>query len=469
MIDRIKAMWNKYGVVVDFLFMLVLTGVAVSLAFNYSVWLDESLSMRWSAASLKNMMGILIPDVHPPLHYIMLHFVQLLTGGNLIAAKLFCVAGFLVMLFAGYILLRKEAGRMAFYFYGLFLISLPFMLVKTVEIRMYSWSMAFAVLTGMAMYGVMKTEKRKYWVYFTIAALASAYNHYYGVITMVFVYAVLLLFFIIHRNGKQLVHFLICCMITIVGYLPWLPIALRQISTVNGDYWIKENSIMGYLKELFRVNAFPHSTKIYCGIISLFTIILLYHLIKEKSTEAYWGLTCTVPFWGVLAFGVIYGKLIRPVMISRYLIIPLVLLILGISMACKYIYRLIPLSFGLFFTCMTIMVYPTAYHAEYDTNTEKTLNFIKENVESGESIIYSQEGLESVILYYLPDSKPVSDSRFNYDEAINKDMWYFDTIGAIVKLKPQEENGTIKLEEYQGYGFDNVNFDIYKIKVKKGN
>ena len=458
---------RKYEKILAILFLLLLTGICASLAFNRSVWLDESLSLRWSSYPLIKIIKILKPDVHPPLHYLILHIVQLITGGNLLAAKLFCVGGFLVMLIVGYRLLYKEFGVAAFYYYSSFLISLPFMLVKTVEVRMYSWSMAFAVLVGFYLYQLMTKPSYKYWIGFTISALASAYNHYYGLLTMIFVYAILGVFFVIQKNKKEIAHFLLCCLFTIIGYLPWLPTALKQVSKVNNNYWIVNSSLMGYLKELFRIDAFPHSTKIYLIIIVCFTFILLWKYIRTKSVQIYWGIACMVPFWGVMGFGMIYAKIVRPVMIARYLIIPLVLLVLGISSVCKYISNWLVFLLSLFFIIMMLLTYPKAYQAEYDTPTENTLDFFDSHLQKGDLVVSNNDSMNSVMNYYYPQIKIKYSNNYDIKTESFKKIWFLDNKKEIITNQSELEKRGIQIKEiYSEYGLDNVQFTIYYLEKK---
>lgn len=468
MIEALKNANKKYGIILDVFLLICLTGVGVSLACNQSIWLDESLSLRWSQFPMWDMFGLLAKDVHPPLHYVMLNILILIFGNSVASGKLLAISGFVAMIMCGFLFLRKEFGRASYFFYSLCMISLPFMLVKIVEIRMYSWSMAFAIMAGIAAYYVLKEGTWKQWGLFVLGALASAYNHYYGILTMVFLFGVVLFYFCFKRNKTQLIRFAAACVATVIGYLPWFFIAIKQITTVNGNYWIQgPYSPMTYLKELLRVDAFPHSTKIYCLMIGISVLILLFYFVKEKSVEAYWGISVMIPFAGVLIFGILYSEYVKPILISRYLIIPLSLLFFGVSMACRYTPKILTGIGCLFFVIMTILTYPSVYEAEYDTYTDKTITFMQTNMNENDIVVFNDGALGSVILYYELNVQP--EYAVNYD-ILTEDydsIWFFDSSQQMETLENELVKRGMTIKEYPEYGLDNVDFIIYQIAMEE--
>lgn len=71
---------------------------------------------------------------------------------------------------------------------------------------------------------------------------------------------------------------------------------------------------------------------------------------RRKTAALYWSLVCMSAVWVVLVFGLLCEKLMRPVLSARYLVIPLYISILGMSVLWKYIPKyvlLIPVIFFL--------------------------------------------------------------------------------------------------------------------------
>lgn len=444
---------------------LLISGISISLAFNDSLWLDEALSLNWTRMPWDKMMARLIVDVHPPLFYMMLRGFSFASLGSIALGKAFVLLGYVITVFAGVLFLQKEFSASSMIFYTLFTASIPMMLVKTVEIRMYSWAICFVVLTGIFMYKAMCNSKViGYWIGFTLMALASAYTHYFALLVMVILYPLLLIFFLINKDRDAIKKWLIMCVCTVIGYLPWLPVAISQVTNVNGGFWIEKQSLAGYIKELFRHDFFPHSNKIYCAIVLVLSIYLLVQYIRKKSPEYYWGIACSIPLAVILVFGYIYGVIIGPIMIGRYLLPALVVQIIGLSVACRDIKWWLTGIMCLFFAAMLCLNYREAYVREYDTHTDDTKTFFEENVDLGSHLYYNNGSLPSVIEYYYPEY-----DTCNYDELENSsemfnEFWIMDSADRVP--------GDMELFKdydcfvYENMGFDNVNFTLYHM-IKK--
>lgn len=464
MIKNIKKAVTEYWYVI--VWVVLLSVVSVSLMLNNSVWLDEAYSMNWTSYAWGDMMQRLIVDVHPPLFYILLKIAKIFTPHSLVAAKIFIIVGFALTLGSGAIVLKKRCGIGAMFTYTLFLFSIPMIPIKTVEIRMYTWGMAFTVLSAIFMYKLMEQEKKEVidWICFVVFSLCAAYTHYYALLCMVFLYPLLLIFFAIKKDYRSVKSWIIAAVATVIGYLPWLPIALRQIAAVNGDYWIEEKGIVAYLKDIFRHELFPHSTKVYLLILAASGIWLLYKFIKKKDAKHYMGLTCIVPFFGILAFGVIYGKLVRPIMVDRYLIFAVTLLAVGVAISVSDWKWYVTLLVCIFCAAMLIINYPLAYDREYNTNTDATLKYIEEEGFADGVIVTNEACLVSVVSYYYPEC----DSRM-FDgiadiPAEAENVLFLNTKDFVEQNMELFEDYSIEI--CPGYGLDNTDFEIVVLERK---
>ena len=131
---------------------------------------------------------------------------------------------------------------------------------------------------------------------------------------------------------------------TVIGYLPWLGIAINQIRTVNEHYWITlPESRLSVLRELL-YTSIPYTEKFFLLIFIAITIFGIALLIYKKSFKEYWVLSCLLPLWIILFLGIWYGEYIRPLLVSRYLIMPVCLLILGGSIAINYTPKFITIT-----------------------------------------------------------------------------------------------------------------------------
>lgn len=435
------------------LFVGFLTVVVVSLAFNKSIWLDEGFSLRWSMLPTEAFVKRITLDVCP-LYLIMLRFVLTITGGNLIAAKLFSATAIvLIFILIGAIFIRKEFGLKSMTFLGLFLICMPMIMNRAVEIRMYSWAFLWILLSCSQMYYLIgKNTERKNWILFTLFSLAGAYTHYFCVLTLVVIYVGMLVYFLFSRNVKKIKAWMICAIVTVLGYLPWVPVILQQTKSETTSWIPNQTSIWNVLRTMFCTNI-PRSDKIFLLIIALFCLFGVILFIKYKTVELYWSLVCMSALWLVWIFGLIFEACARPILTSKYLSIPLCATIVGMSSLCKYINKYIWI--GLCALCLVFGfdVYHTVYTQEYGTKVNETLQFAEEHFKDGDIIISDAGSLCSVIPYYFPNSRQIDDVyRSAYDY-----LWYFDT-GELLDME-QLQNNDIAYIDYGNYGFD-VAFEI---------
>lgn len=457
--NKCKQIVKANEVYLEWLLVGFLTLISVSLVFNHNAWVDEIYSMRWTKLSWPDMMHSLINDVHPPLYYFLLKIWNTLTNFSLVGAKLFSVLPVAAYLSLGIIFVKKQFGRKAMVFYLLFITFVPCMLEKTVEVRMYTWTVLFSILSGIYLYYLMKEQLRKNWILFTVFSLAAAYTHYYGLAAMIFIYLALLVYFVFLKNWKQILYFFICCAATIAGYLPWLGIALKQITAVNQDYWIQPaSSRLSYIRELL-ISNFPYSEKIF---LMLIVVLILYtgilFLIK-KNWQLYWALAVCAPIWCTMFAGHLYGTLVRPVLISRYIIISLCLMVLGLSAVWKYINKYLLIPPCLFFLAVGCFTYREVYAAEYHTLTDSTMTYMQKTITSGEMIAYDVTSLDNAILYYIPQAIPKSNFDIYHEDY--ESVWYFG-VNEKPDQKRLEQNG-IECESIGSFGFDNLYFEAFHL------
>lgn len=437
------------------LFIILLSAIPFSLAFSKSVWLDEAFSLRWSVLAFEEMMQRLINDVHPPLYYFLLRVVQLLTGNSLFAAKLLSILPLVLLFVIGFCFVSKEFGYKSMIFFDLFLLCAPMMLKKSVEIRMYTWAYLFVVISSMQMYFLLgENVKKRNWIFFTLSSLAAAYTHYFALLAMVVIYAGIFIYAVFSKDWKRMKDWLICAVITAGGYFPWLPIAINQIKQ-GGASWIEmPSSRLGLIRELF-TTTMSWTENVYLFLLVAFVIFGLACLWKYRDYKSYWALVCMSVVWFELVFGLAYGTISRPIMISRYLMIALCAGILGMSFLCKYISKYIVIGLCVLFVMTGGVVYPTVYEEEYGTMTEETLAFAEEHIQAGDIVLYDDGSLTTVIPYFFPDVLTDTVDVYSQDYEY---LWYFDVCQTLDFGRLKERG--IQCIDYGLFGFD-VEFHIF--------
>ena len=254
--------------------LVLLAGLAFLLtgAFHGNVWFDESYSVAIANHLFADIWDIGSGDVHPVLFYWGLHVLNLLFGQNILAYRLFTVAGTFSLALLGLLVVRRDFGQRIGVLFSFLVLFMPYIAFMAVEIRMYSWAsftvagcFLFAWRIACALAGAGKAESgrakkdgvwwsrmwqvhdieglprwagapRRWWLAFFAFSLASAYLHYYGVLAA-FLTNLGMLAFIAMRKRSALVPFLIGAVVQVALYAPWLAVVANQVGVVSGSYW----------------------------------------------------------------------------------------------------------------------------------------------------------------------------------------------------------------------------------------
>lgn len=446
-------------------FILILTILPLSLCFSKSIWGDEGFSLRWSTLPFPQFIERMKLDVCP-LYLSVLRLILMLTNKSLLAAKLFSVLPVFLLFMIGVHFVKKEFGYKAMVFYCLFILFTPMMLEKSVEVRTYTWSFFLVSCSSVQMYYLLKpSASRKNWILFTLSSLAAAYTHYFAVLTLVVVYVGMLFFYLFTHNWKQLKSWLICAVCTVIGYLPWVPIILRQTKSETTSWIPASVSRLGIMREMFQFNTIK-AANIYIPLLVIFAIAGFVLWCRLRTTELYWSLVCMSAVWIILIFGLLFERVMRPILVGKYLMIPLYVSILGTALVCKYIPKYL-LCIPLLLFCLTgLRVYPEVYAQEYDNRAAATMQFGDEHFLEGDKIIYDYAGLGSVIPYYFPDASHVYIDGYDVYNEDFEHLWYFKVLDKLDAKEPHELNMeelkeyNIQYIDYGVYGFD-IDFTIY--------
>lgn len=459
-----------------------------SLCFQDTINYDEYFSMQWCRLSWPQLMQTLISDVHPPLYYFLLKPLVDLTNESMICARILSAVCGITLLWTGALFLSRHFGTKSAFFYACFLYLNPFMIQKATEIRMYMPASLFTVISGIFSYYLLKDAdsfksdpaslqdvqihktSRKHWICFTLFSLLAAYTHYYALLVMCFLYAGLAIYFICTRNKKAIRSWLLCAACTIIAYLPWLPTALKQVTAVNQAYWISmPTSRLAPLRELF-YNAIPYSEHIYLFLICLLIAYAFIRLVKQKSVDSYWTLMCSSALCGIMLFAIWYASHVRPILVSRYLIMAICLCILGISNMTRFLNRYIVLLLCLFCFLVGGVRYQSALFAQADRITTQTVNFIAENGTSDDCIAYVNDGygyLAHCVEYYFPNTQHIGiekDALSALNTAFSETkgfIWFLDDHGYMSDI--QGSGTDFIVEDCGNYGFGASGFRLYKL------
>lgn len=207
-------------------------------AFHSNLWFDECYSAGLARHSLGEIWAIGGNDVHPVLYYWMLRIVYLITGGAVIAYKLFSVVPIAIMIILGYTHIRKDFGEKTGFIFSFLCAFLPEMAQYAIEVRMYSWAILTVTVLAIYAYRLIKEDSAKNWIIFGIASLMSIYLHYYGLMAAGIINVILLIYLIIKKRRKGIIIIISMGVVQAIAYLPWLVNLITQINHVSSGFWI---------------------------------------------------------------------------------------------------------------------------------------------------------------------------------------------------------------------------------------
>ena len=396
----------------------------IALIFNDSVWTDEAFTMITLRNDLPGIIEITAGDVHPPLYYILAKVVTYVLGYSVPAVKVASLIPVLLTMLLVALNLRDcmeklhVRSTLASVLIILMLAFMPCSVRENVELRMYTWAMFFVTAVGVFAFKIiLKPKAIKNWGFFIGAAVGAVYTHYFALVSAALIYGMLFLVLVI-KDKKYIGRFFLACAVTVICYLPWIPIFYRQICSVKENYWIPEftfDKILEYLKWPFN----GEFVQFWLIVLVVCILLLVRKFLKwekldcNEKVQTIFLLMCVAVFTGTMAAGWILSKLIRPIFIDRYLFASAGLLYIFIAYVCTNYIETRDLKIGILglTLCTSISAYNVQRNNEYNNGTEQTKEIMEEYIQPDDLILTNELMLSyqngSPLLYYLPDNKLV--------------------------------------------------------------
>lgn len=413
--------------------IIILGSIFILLAaFHEDIWFDESYSVAIANHSFSEIWTITGNDVHPPLYYWMLHILKLIFGSNVIIYRVFSVVAIIILGILGYTHIRKDFGKEVGIIFSFLTYFLPVMSTYSQEVRMYSWACLFVMLMIIYAYRIYikiknkkeeKLEENKWkkvqlknLILFGIFSICCMYTHYYSLMTAFVVNLALLIFLIKNRkeNITILRNFIILGIIQVVLYIPWLHYLFGQMQHVGGGFWITlglntlvEVPSFQFRRQLDTVFGFTPET-----IISLIASIAMYVYIIWKIYQAKKSKEKIRPgIMAMILYLIIIGIMLvislkSPILFSRYLMALTGIYIFSLA----YIMSIeknkkITLAICIIITIMGTVSNIRNININYDESNMKQIEYLRENIQKDDIIVYSNIGNGGVIAAFFPENK----------------------------------------------------------------
>ncbi len=213
-----------------------------------SLWYDETVSAFLAKQTEAALIAHTARDIHPPAYYLLLHYWAGLAGRSEFALAFLSLIFGVLLIPLTYRLARYLVNRPAAIWTAVLITFSPYHLWYAQEVRMYTLATALGVMTayfGLQALAVMVDSRQRrrpgatlFWVGYLICAAAGLYTLYY----FAFLLMALNLIFLLYTLWPQLKRRVLATLLTvnafvIVAYLPWLPIAWRQITNPPVPPW----------------------------------------------------------------------------------------------------------------------------------------------------------------------------------------------------------------------------------------
>jgi mannosyltransferase len=207
-----------------------------------SFWNDEGNSARLAERSIDLILAGAKGDIHPPGYYLALHFWRLVLGQSEAALRSLSVVCSLFTVGVAFALGRRlfqdeTAGLLA----AAFVAINPFQIYYAQEARMYAMLALWAIASTWALVAWWwdpqreRAGKRMYLFAYVLLAVAGLYTHYaFPFILLAQNLAIgVWLWRTRLREGtvRRLIAWIVAQGVVLILYAPWLPIAVRQVSS----------------------------------------------------------------------------------------------------------------------------------------------------------------------------------------------------------------------------------------------
>lgn len=429
--------WLIGNLLFTFLFSLII----IYCSNSKSLWADEVFSLKLIDCNWETMIKVAKADVHPPLYYFILKiFISIFTRfglDNIFIGKITSYIPVLLILVWLSDKVYKKSGRIVAILFNVCIIGMPNLLNYAVEIRGYSWAMFFVTASFLYAGDIINGKKEeKAWLLFTFFSILSAYVHYFACVAVVVIYFGILLFKKI--DSKLLKRWCTSVLVACIAYIPWLNIFLKQMGSVVDDFWIEEitaKSLYSYFRFLFEPPVGKFNLDIIIGVVlaAVYIIMVIISIIKLSERRQNWELWGCVVLFLTVIIGIIVSMVIRPIFVSRYMIVAA-----GCFWLCfawligrnreKNFIKILGLILIVLLSVIDIgqFIRWEEIRKDYYTDFITTIN----NISDDDIVITDEEHMQGCLSYYL-GKEVVNENPLKIDKTIenihenNKVIWFF--------------------------------------------
>lgn len=429
----------KYWRMVLLIYAVILFGLSFIRAFENNFWGDEGYTIRLAQMSIPQMLAATAGDVHPPLYYLIVQVFCRIFGFHHMVYHVVSLVPYGLILILCLTVIWKWFGKETTAIMITFSSFLTSAIGNTLDVRMYSWAELFVLLSFLCLYRIFRDDDVKSYAAFGIASLAAAYTHYYSLISVAFFYVVLILM-AVFKERKRIKRVAATCVLTVLGYMPWLFVLLRTFQRTADDYWMID--IPTWKESLY----YLFCSKYEVTLTVVFFVLLVFYLLRESGiikfssgksvtrsetamTEVIWILAGIFSIMGTIGVGIGVSAAFRPMFLVKYLfpVSSAAWLILGICVSKLRLKQPVALCLITLVLLSGIPEYYSTYTSEKkaDEILTETLNTLSAQMQDGDEILTDADHIDWTISeVYYPETKHQMLDASTY-ERLNRDVTYW--------------------------------------------
>lgn len=445
------------------LWLMVIGGAAVHgiLCFGQSIWLDEALTGTYIRMGWGELLAFTTTDVHPPLYYFIVKLGITLLGDHVYAVKLFSYLPFVLLLLLSAVKVRKEYGNKTAFVLLAFLCTTPCIIERNAEMRMYQWAMFFVFAFALYLFEAVKVQNKKKWLICLIFGLCAAYTHYYALLAVAILYAIV--FFTNIKKRPVIRSILVNAVISVAGYLPWLVVFLGQAKTLKETGWWQE-SAFGF-KDALEYLVWPFKDR--TGYEPFFFLLLLvcvcaFLVWKQKTEHSIPAMQSIGTYLLLILFGIMILLFYQPVFITRFIYPTVGLLLWGLAIAVSK-WRVegicVISAFLLLFAAKT---YNSQLHYQYNSDSVPAWNVFMDTVEEDALVVCDADAVKCITEYLYPDQEVENDTALEADDLRDRVVYYFVCNDSSLEENRLKELGISEYEYVNEISLLYHGFTIYR-------
>jgi len=395
--------WHIAIIIIGILF----NGIGI---IHSNLWFDEAYSVGMASHNWIDIWNIGGHDVHPVLYYWILSLINVISGGSIIAYRIFSLICIALLSILGYTHIRKDFGEKTGILFSFFALFLPEICIFANEIRMYSLAILLVTICAIYAYRIFKGDTSwKNWIIFEISSLACLYVHYYGLMATGLIHVIMLINFIKNHRSQSIKRIILFGIALIALYIPWIVYFIGQLQHVSEGFWIGfefpdtiiELLSYQYIGNLNYYVGFAISILLY-----IYLGVQLHKIKKDKVDILPVKLSIGIYLAVIIAAIVITVLAKTSILFYRYLFVITGLYIFTLSfILSKSKNKKIIIAICIITTILAIVSNITMVKINYSEKNGKSIEYLKNNIKQNDVIVYTDIGTGSIIAVNFKENK----------------------------------------------------------------